>query len=410
MYHNILIVDDEAHVTEALETLLKTQTDIDCEVYVASSAAQALDIARSERIDLMVSDIYMPDMSGLELLREMRKLWPICQTIMLTGHADFQNAYEAFQLKAAGFLLKTEDDEHILKKIREVLEKSAVMLKQKSLLVDEKMPPIESLDKFLQADDSRRSRYLTRIQIDVSRPMILCLCSAQESQVAAIDTLIRHYMESRVSVIRAMCSSAHACVLWLFQDAASDVTPTLISNMLETVNNSYQATTRENFSCVIAQAHLDSFSRILDELKSSQADSSDRQGSVAVLNPLQHKSSEYAIRFVKQYIKEHISEDITISMLASVTGYNADYLARTFRSQTGLTIGQYIINVRMQRIKTLMLDDNLSLDDIAQQTGFSSRAYFNRFIKRIAEVSPRMLRLSVQNESASTPPQKNNAP
>ena len=401
MYHNILIVDDEVHVTEALETLLKTQTDIDCDVFVASSAPQALEIARQERIDLMISDIYMPGMSGLDLLREMRKLWPICQTIMLTGHADFSSAYEAFQLKAAGFLLKTEDDEQILAKIREVLKKSTGLLKQKSLLAAEKMPPIESLDKFLETDDNRRARYLAHIDINSAKPMILCLCSAQESQVASIDTLIRHYMEPRVSAIRTLRSSHSPCVLWLFQDAASDVTPSLISNILETVNNSYQATTQENFSCVIAQAQLDNFTRIFEELKSSLTDASDRQGSVAVLNPLQHKSSEYAIRFVKQYIKEHISEDITISTLAEVTGYNADYLARTFRSQTGITIGQYIINVRMQRIKTLMLDDALSLDDIAQQTGFSSRAYFNRFIKRIANISPRQLRLAVQNEAAA---------
>lgn len=169
----------------------------------------------------------------------------------------------------------------------------------------------------------------------------------------------------------------------------------------------YHATTHENFTCVIAQAQMESFTRIFGELNASLADSSDRQGSVAVLNPLQHKSSEYAIRFVKQYIKDHIAEDVTIAALANVTGYNADYLARTFRSQTGLTVGQYIINVRMQRIRSLMLDDALSLEDIAQQTGFSSRAYFNRFIKRIAGVSPRTLRLTVQSEENHTPPRKN---
>ena len=236
--------------------------------------------------------------------------------------------------------------------------------------------------------------------------MVLCLCSAQEQQVAAIDTLIRHFMDGRVSVIRTMKSAQPPSVLWIFQDAVSDVTPVLISNMLETVNNSYHATTHSSFSCVIAQAQLDSFTRICEELRSALGESSDREGSVAVLNPMQHKSSEYAIRFVKRYIKEHIAQDVTISTLAGVTGYNADYLARTFRSQTGMTVGQYIINARMQRVRELMSDDSLSLDDIAQQTGFSSRAYFNRFIKRIAGVSPRTLRLSIQREAENTlPPQ-----
>lgn len=407
MFHNILIVDDEAHVTEALETLLKIQTDIECAVFIASSAAEALDIATRERIDLMVSDIYMPQMSGLELLLEMQELWPVCQTIFLTGHTSFQNAYEAFQLKAAGFLLKTEDDEQILSKIREVLKKSDALLKQKTLFSDGITPAAEELGSFLSADNQRRADDLRRLSIVPEKAMVLCMVQGQTvREFAAIDTLIRRYMGKRVSSIRLFLDESSSCALWLFQDAASDVTPVLISDMLETVDTSYCATTGSFFSCVLAQSDLISFTRTYQEMLAFLNESADGQGSVAMLKPLQHKSSEYAVHFIKNYIKEHIDDEVTIPLLGSVTGYNADYLARIFRSQTGLTIGQYIINARLKRIRELMADPALSLDDIAGQTGFSSRSYFNRFIKRNAGVNPRSLRLMVQDEAVDASAKK----
>lgn len=115
-YYRILLVDDEPHMIQMLLRLLDeiedADSDMDLDVYYAYNAVTALDYIRKGPIDLMVTDIKMPGMTGLELLEEVNR----CQetkTIMLTAYPDFQYAYEAFRKKAVSYLLKTEEPEVI---------------------------------------------------------------------------------------------------------------------------------------------------------------------------------------------------------------------------------------------------------------------------------------------------------
>ncbi len=100
----LLLVDDEPHVTGALSLQLEAREDLD--VYIANSAAETLNVLRKTRIDLMVSDIRMPGMTGLELLSRVQKEQPDCKVILLTGYADFNYVYEAMRQGAAGYVLK----------------------------------------------------------------------------------------------------------------------------------------------------------------------------------------------------------------------------------------------------------------------------------------------------------------
>jgi len=402
LYHNILIVDDEAHVTEALLALLKSQEDLECEVFAANSAEEALALAEKERIDLMITDINMPDVSGLELLRIMGEKWPFCQVIMLTGYSDFSNVYEAFQLKAAGFLLKTESDEQIIAKVRDVLRQGEERLKQEQLL---RKPAVQTdprlWEPLNQPDGEQRKALLSQMKALPSHNMVLCLCGDLEGRAPELDTLIRYYMGERVRVL-AYCNVPSAeRVVWLLQPVQHDMAPSLLSNMLETVQNSYRSSTGEEFSCAIAPVSADNIRETFPLLMEALASSHEHMGSISILNPLalNHKSTEYTIRFVKKYIAEHIADDISIPLLASVTGYNADYLSRAFRKSTGSTIGAYISDVRISYIRKIMRENEVSLDELYQKVGFSSRAYFNRFVKRATGMSPRALRLAVLAES-----------
>ena len=115
----LLLVDDEPHVTGALSLQLEAREDMD--VYIANSAAETLNVLRKTRIDLMVSDIRMPGMTGLELLSRVQKEQPDCKVILLTGYADFNYVYEAMRQGAAGYVLKNESDETLLEQIDKVL-------------------------------------------------------------------------------------------------------------------------------------------------------------------------------------------------------------------------------------------------------------------------------------------------
>ncbi|MCP4110356.1 MAG: response regulator [Desulfobacteraceae bacterium] len=102
----ILLVDDKKHEIEPLQHQLQ---DKSYKVLTATSGKQALDIMHSNKIDILVSDICMPDMNGIELIRQTGKHYPGIRSIVITGFADVDSAAEAMRLGAVNYLQKPKE-------------------------------------------------------------------------------------------------------------------------------------------------------------------------------------------------------------------------------------------------------------------------------------------------------------
>lgn len=102
----ILLVDDESYVTESIEATIPWN-DLGVEkVYRADSAEAALAVLREQSIDIVVTDIRMPEIDGLELIERIEREWPHIRCMVLTGYSDFEYAKKALQLQAFDYILK----------------------------------------------------------------------------------------------------------------------------------------------------------------------------------------------------------------------------------------------------------------------------------------------------------------
>ena len=115
---SVLLVDDDVAVAKVLGALL---TQAGLTVHPASNGQEALSLLGRKPIDVVVSDVRMPGMSGLELLSEVVRLWPDIPVILLTAHGTVPLAVEAMKAGAADFALKPFDREEILFSIRKAL-------------------------------------------------------------------------------------------------------------------------------------------------------------------------------------------------------------------------------------------------------------------------------------------------
>lgn len=115
----ILVVDDENGPRQSLRMLLKEE----CLVHMASSVQEALETLRGEVIDVVITDIRMPNQTGLDLLREIRKYYPDIQVIILTGYGQLDTAMEAIECGAFAYIEKPFDNDTMLTKVRACLEK-----------------------------------------------------------------------------------------------------------------------------------------------------------------------------------------------------------------------------------------------------------------------------------------------
>lgn len=116
-HYQLLLVDDEASVVDSLaETLPWASLGI-AEVFRAYSGQEALEILNTNSVDVMISDIRMPGMNGLELLSQVRRSWRNIKFIVLSGHAEFAYAQQAMAHETFDYLLKPVSDEEILAKV-----------------------------------------------------------------------------------------------------------------------------------------------------------------------------------------------------------------------------------------------------------------------------------------------------
>jgi len=118
---NVLLVDDE---TAFVETMAKRLTKRNLKVSKAYSGDEALQqLGKNEHIEVVILDVKMPGMDGIETLKEIKKLRPLVEVIMLTGHATVETAIEGMKLGAHDYLMKPCEMDVLMTKVDEAAAK-----------------------------------------------------------------------------------------------------------------------------------------------------------------------------------------------------------------------------------------------------------------------------------------------
>ena len=118
--HRILIVDDDENITTVFQVNLENKG---YEVETAKNGAEALEKTRHRFFNLALIDIKLPDMEGTDLIELLHEVAPKMRMIIVTGFPSLQNAINAVNKGADGYLLKPVDIEQLLKTIEEQLRK-----------------------------------------------------------------------------------------------------------------------------------------------------------------------------------------------------------------------------------------------------------------------------------------------
>jgi len=122
MKTRVLVVDDEK---EFVETLSERLTLRNYDVTTSLSGDDAVEKVKSHLFDVIILDVLMPGMSGIATLREIKKIRPLIEVIMLTGNATVETAIEGLKLGAIDFLLKPCETDDLIAKIDRAYEKKA---------------------------------------------------------------------------------------------------------------------------------------------------------------------------------------------------------------------------------------------------------------------------------------------
>lgn len=269
--HRMLIVDDEKLILEGLAQLFTQENTAELAVYQASSAIEALSVLMQKKIDILLTDIRMPKMTGLELAEQVRERWPDCRIIFLTGYHDFDYIYEAVKQGAVRYVLKTEGDAKIFESVQETISELEESLRIESLLQQavqlqkRQSAHYRSLflsdlsEGLLQAEEFEHSSF-TDLDIPLRKELPIYLAAARldeglrrlkgtekDHMFAALGALSERYLAPSV---RFTSYSDSDCYFYLFiqpRDDAShtrEMMHTFLVGAFETIQRSADITLR----------------------------------------------------------------------------------------------------------------------------------------------------------------------
>ena len=147
----VLIVEDEKMIRQGIKVMVQ-RSGVPVEVIIeCNNGETALDVIREQKVDVMFTDIRMPKMDGIELVRRMQECEHIPLTVAISGYDDFSYAVEMLRTGVREYLLKPVERQKI-KEVLEKLEQELVERKQKN--VENKKIGYQQMKYFLQNEES----------------------------------------------------------------------------------------------------------------------------------------------------------------------------------------------------------------------------------------------------------------
>lgn len=236
--YKIMVVDDEPFIADGLADLFNQIQEPCFEVSVAYSAQSALEQLDKVRMDIVISDIKMPKMNGIEMLASIRERWPFCHVIFLSGYSDFDYVQSALTYGADSYLLKSQSDEAILETVFQTIntiekEKDAEHLQRRIAAEYEYALPVLQKDFIsqilrsgtnLEVSEIQEKLNCLRIQLRAELPIMLIgaridnanIVSTSSTEMAAkIDAIFMEYISPKADAFYIF--EGHRYLFWLVQ-------------------------------------------------------------------------------------------------------------------------------------------------------------------------------------------------
>lgn len=159
----VMIVEDEEWILQGIQSIVHWEELGLSLIHMAHDGLEALELWKKEPVDIIITDIEMPEMSGLELLKEIRVMDEHVRFIILTGFDEFEYAREAIRLEVEDYILKPINEEELENKLKEAVLRLEELEKKKIQYIDEKTEWLQFLSGKTAAED--RARQCGRLKL-----------------------------------------------------------------------------------------------------------------------------------------------------------------------------------------------------------------------------------------------------
>ncbi|WP_134698803.1 response regulator [Ammoniphilus sp. YIM 78166] len=332
--YRVLLVDDEPVIRKGIRAMLQKADLPINDLLEAGDGEEAMRIIGEQGPQMVISDIRMPRMNGLDLCAHIQSKWPEVAVILVSGYDDFQYAQQAIRFGVKDFILKPVHRASLIESVSKylgLLEQGAAFA---SIAFNELEDFIVMLEKGIW--NHEQEEWGPGIKDLFSRLRGLPIAYGKKTLADMLDAVLRK-LSTRIGY-------ALEPLPW---------NPPLADH----------------------DALFTSFSDTLAQLQEE-------------LNQRKANGDFNLIHQAKRYIEDNYNKEVSLEDVARKVGLNASYFSQLFKAKAGKTFVQYRSEIRLDKAKELLGCPEKSITEIAFDVGYTDITHFIRKFKKHAGVSP----------------------
>ncbi|SFD48903.1 two-component system, response regulator YesN [Paenibacillus catalpae] len=341
----VLIVDDDRLARTGLINLLPWKQFGLQVVGEANNGEKALEFLKSNEVELLITDLAMPVLSGIDLMRKVRELYPNMFIVVLSYHQDFELVQEALRLGAIDYIAKIQLEKA---KLEEVLERitSRIQFEWKQRFIPS------------QGEPASRQPVNEEVQARIMKELIPLDWLRNDSQHARLTDYINQ----------------HRLQLDTFLETRTKLLGKLDPILPEEHKKPSHAIPN------IAEWHAN-----MDALRTwFRNESKLMQYSIDIIE---------AILRAAHYIQEHLSDDLHLDEVARKVGVSRSYFSECFKEIIGISFQTYLRNTRLAFALKLLEETTLPVYAISQKAGYPNEKYFSKVFRSLFNLLPSEFRM-----------------
>lgn len=427
--YKVFLVDDEAIIRKGVKSIINWE-ELGCTVIgEASDGLEGMKKMEEMKPDIIVTDIRMPGVDGLDMIQDTKAVIPKSKIIILTGYRDFEYLQRAIKLGAFEYLLKPSKIEDITAVVRraihelqedkakqEEIESLKKSLQEKIPLIKQKL--IYDLLFNINQKSSRLKSEMELCNFKVDK-FVLSVVDIDKNENTQDDNLM--YQQGIINAFLDVYSdsfnteffilSEHRIVFIvqcndLLQDFQAEVTNKL-DELKEIICGCFKISISIWSSSVgegplALHEKMEEVLKKVDRISNSPKEDTICYDSIKELNKnndelikshneeknIQEESVKVIIRKAVEYIRNNYRETITLNDIAEYTYVSSCYLSRLFTKEMGKSFVDFLSEIRIEKAKEFLRKDNYKAYEVAEMVGIKDAHYFSKLFKKYTGITP----------------------
>jgi two-component system response regulator YesN len=392
----IAIVDDESVTCEGLASMIAAQKNESWRLTaVFNDSEEALETCDWDDVDLLLADINMPGMSGLELVESLRDRGWDTLVIIISGYAQFEYARKAMINNAVDFIIKPVASDKLFSSLR----KAEAILAERSAERSSRM--------FIQSNMARLVReyfseiiFETRMMTEEHKSDLFASFGLAGKRYELLVFLSDTSGESMTSLMEETRLGQEASLYWYSSGSGlytvlaicgkpDDFSPEAFRALAEQRIGSmaWCGSARTDSVDSLNALHMGLLRRMRDAKVAEPMRPLDRETATGRLPSMNVDYAPPVLRALR-IIQQDFAKPLSLTILSDKVCVHPTYLSNLFKKQTGLALIDYINHYRVEEAKKLLEDPLNKIYWVSEQVGFVNQRYFSQVFKKISGLTP----------------------